>query len=95
MALAEYACGQTFRYGSRSSSRVNVVQCTRTLSRINTVQGFFLGQSGIVDLDRDQKPDTHLGIDQSTGKPVMTEDEDSYNIDVDGDGVADHVFPKQ
>lgn len=36
MALADYACGENFRYGSRSSSRTNDVACTRTYSRVDT-----------------------------------------------------------
>jgi hypothetical protein len=36
MPLHEYSCGEDFRYGSRSSSRLNDVACTRTYSRVDT-----------------------------------------------------------
>jgi hypothetical protein len=36
MPLSEYSCGEDFRYGSRSSSRLNDVVCTRTYSRVDT-----------------------------------------------------------
>lgn len=33
MAKEDFACGQDEKYGSRTYSRVNTVECTRTLSR--------------------------------------------------------------
>lgn len=36
MPLSDYSCGEDFRYGSRSSSRLNDIACTRTYSRVDT-----------------------------------------------------------
>jgi len=46
----------------------------------------------VLDLDGDGKPDTQVGELPPDG--IITEDADSYNIDRDGDGVAEEVFPK-
>lgn len=50
------------------------------------------GALGIGDLDADENPDTVL-LDLPAG-PDVTEDVDSINIDLDGDGDAEIVIPK-
>jgi hypothetical protein len=49
--------------------------------------------SNIVDLDGDGKPDTSLGSIAGSQTQV-TYDDDSINIDIDGDGAADIVISK-
>lgn len=51
------------------------------------------GQSGVLDIDRDGLPDTTLmGKHMEAGH--VTEDTDSINYDMTGDGSADYVLPK-
>lgn len=49
--------------------------------------------TGLQDLDGDAKPDALL-LDTTPGGPDVTIDEDSINIDQDGDGQADIVIPR-
>jgi hypothetical protein len=50
------------------------------------------GQFGLDDLDGDENPDTVL-LDLPGG-PDVTEDADSFNIDINGDGTVDIIIPK-
>jgi hypothetical protein len=48
-----------------------------------------------LDLDNDGNPDTEItSINTVFGNTKITQDDDSINIDIDGDGQADIIIPK-
>ncbi|RKZ90640.1 MAG: hypothetical protein DRQ40_10780, partial [Gammaproteobacteria bacterium] len=54
--------------------------------------GISTGGRTIIDIDHDGLPDTLIG--NTTGGGQITEDANSINLDIDGDGDADIIFLK-
>jgi len=72
----------------------NVTAAALYHNRMRRRERFEAGNASFLDMDQDGKPDTMLAGTAGNGHPAVSIDEDSVNIDLDGDGISDIEIPR-